>query len=150
MQTEILKIDAQYPDIEKIIYCGKLIRDGGLVVFPTETVYGIAADYSNKDAVKRLYEVKRRSINKPFSILIAQPELISNYTNDCTPKLYKLSSIAMDGTPLYPAPLTACIVVIFTKSSPNLSIIGFNVITAPIVEQLGFVIIAPSQFLFSL
>lgn len=103
MKTEIIELDPQYPDLKQIAYCAKVIRRGGLVVFPTETVYGIAADFSNPQAMRRLREVKRRSEDKPFSILISQAGLISNYTSTTNPKLYKLIDAC------WPGPLTVVV-----------------------------------------
>ncbi|MBN1869114.1 MAG: threonylcarbamoyl-AMP synthase [Candidatus Omnitrophica bacterium] len=103
MNTEIIKLDCQYPDLKQIIYCAKVIRKGGLVIFPTETVYGIAADFANAEAIKRLRQVKKRAEDKPFSILISQMGLISNYTSTTDPKLYKLIYAC------WPGPLTVVV-----------------------------------------
>jgi L-threonylcarbamoyladenylate synthase len=103
LKTEIVKLDPQYPDLKQIAQCAKIIRKGGLVVFPTETVYGIAADFSNPKAMQRLREVKKRSEDKPFSILISQIGLISNYTSTTDPKLYKLIDA------YWPGPLTVVV-----------------------------------------
>jgi len=54
----------------------KKIKDGGIVVFPTDTVYGIGCDPYNKKAVLRLYEIKKREKTKPFPVLgISKMEL---------------------------------------------------------------------------
>jgi len=103
LKTEIVKLDPQYPDLKQIAYCAKTIRKGGLVVFPTETVYGVAADLANPKAMKRLREVKKRAENKPFSILISQISLMSNYTSATDPKLYKLIDA------YWPGPLTVVV-----------------------------------------
>jgi len=103
LKTEIVKLDPLYPDLKKIARCAKIIRDGGLVVFPTETVYGIAADFSSPKAMKRLRDVKKRAKGKPFSILISQRGLISNYTSTTDPKLYKLIDTC------WPGPLTVVV-----------------------------------------
>ncbi len=103
MKTKIISIDPQYPDLGKITYCARIIRQGGLVIFPTETVYGIAADYSNSKVMQRLREVKKRSPDKPFSILIAQLGLISNHTLMTNPLLYKLID------KYWPGPLTVVV-----------------------------------------
>jgi L-threonylcarbamoyladenylate synthase len=100
LKTEVIKINPTFPETEKIIYCAKVIRQGGLVVFPTETVYGIAADFSNPKAMARLREVKRRSDAKPFAILISQKGLISNYCLSHSTTLYKLVDA------FWPGPLT--------------------------------------------
>ena len=100
MKTEIIKLDPQFPDLKLIARCAKVVRGGGLVGFPTETVYGIAADYSNPEAMERLRAVKKRKKDKPFSILISQAGLISNYTSSSDPKIYKLIDA------FWPGPLT--------------------------------------------
>ena len=100
MKTKIIEVDPQFPDIKVIADCARVIRQGGLVIFPTETVYGIAADFGNPRAMKRLREVKKRDEEKPFSILISQRGLISNYTSMKAPIVYKLIDA------FWPGPLT--------------------------------------------
>ena len=90
MKTEVIKIHPEFPELEKIARCAKVIRKGGLVVFPTETVYGIAADFNNEKAMERLREVKKRPEGKPFSIHISQKALLPNYTPMTDPVVYKL------------------------------------------------------------
>ena len=70
MKTEVLNIHPVYPELDKIDRCAKIIRQGGLVIFPTETVYGIAANFANPKAIERLRQVKKRSNDKLFSVLI--------------------------------------------------------------------------------
>ena len=100
MKTKVVEIHPDFPDPKEIAQCAKVIRQGGLVIFPTETVYGIAADFSNPKAMKRLREVKKREVGKPFSILISQKGLISNYTSSTDPRIYKLID------KFWPGPLT--------------------------------------------
>ena len=80
MKTEVIKVHPAFPELDVISRCAKIIREGGLVIFPTETVYGVGANLSHPAAMKKLREVKKRSDNKPFSILISQKGLISNHT----------------------------------------------------------------------
>ena len=90
MKTRIVKVHPANPEFESIVEAANVIREGGLVIFPTETVYGIAADFNNPIAMKRLREVKRRNDSKPFSILISHKGIIENYTGYNDPRLYKL------------------------------------------------------------
>jgi len=103
LKTKIVKINPQYPELNEIIHCAKVLRKGGLVIFPTETVYGIAADYNNPDAMKRLIEVKQRKEDKPFSVLISQKGLISNYTSCTDQYIYKVIDR------FWPGPLTVVV-----------------------------------------
>jgi len=103
MKTEVLTIHPEFPELEKIARCAKVIRQGGLVIFPTETVYGIAADFNNPKAIERLREVKQRSEDQPFSVHVSQKGLISNYSGTTDPKVYKLIDR------YWPGPLTVIV-----------------------------------------
>jgi len=65
MKTLVLKVDPQEPDIEKVRLSADFIKKGGLVAFPTETVYGLGADALNGEAVLSLFRVKRRPLDNP-------------------------------------------------------------------------------------
>jgi L-threonylcarbamoyladenylate synthase len=71
METVVLQVDAESPDMELIEEAGAAIRAGKLVAFPTETVYGLAADAFNLAAVERVYEVKGRPAGKPLPVQVA-------------------------------------------------------------------------------
>lgn len=64
-------IDPLRPDEKTLAEAAGIIRDGGLVAFPTETVYGIAADGTSPAAVRRIYEAKGRHESKPILVLIS-------------------------------------------------------------------------------
>lgn len=58
--ARLIKIDPNSPREETIKGAVRIIKDGGLVAFPTETVYGLGADALNEEAVRRIFEVKGR------------------------------------------------------------------------------------------
>ena len=58
------------------------LKDGALVAFPTETVYGLGADATNAEAVARIYEVKGRPADHPLIVHLASTQLIVNWTDD--------------------------------------------------------------------
>ncbi len=66
-----LKVDPVRPDKAIIQTAAEIIRDGGLVAFPTETVYGIGADGTNPTAIRRIYEAKGRAESKPILVLVS-------------------------------------------------------------------------------
>jgi len=90
MKTDILTIHPDFPEKEKIAHCAKIIRQGGLVIFPTETVYGIAADAGNPKAMDRLRRIKKRHPDKPFSLLVSQKEGLLRFSPCRSPKVFKL------------------------------------------------------------
>ena len=67
-----------------LIQPANVIKSGGIVVFPTETVYGIGANGLNENAVKKLYEVKQRPFNKPISLLVNSIDMINEIAKDIT------------------------------------------------------------------
>jgi len=137
LRTEVIKVNSDFPELDRIARCAKLIRQGGLVIFPTETVYGIAADYNNPKAMARLREVKHRPSDKPFSIHISQKWLISNYTSIKATAVYKLIDAC------WPGPLT--VIVPSRKEGETIGIrMPQNNIAIRLVEESRRTVAAPS------
>ena len=67
MKTNIISINPDTPEKKKIRQAASVIKNGGLVAFPTDTVYGLGADASNEKAVLKIYKVKGRDKSKPLS-----------------------------------------------------------------------------------
>ncbi|BDU50878.1 L-threonylcarbamoyladenylate synthase [Haliovirga abyssi] len=61
---------------ENIKLAGSEIKNGKIIVFPTDTVYGVGADYKNKNAIKKIYEYKIRNSKKPLILLISKIEYL--------------------------------------------------------------------------
>ena len=78
----------------------ELIKQGKIVVFPTETVYGIGANGLDEKAVKKLYEVKQRPLNKPITLLVSNMEMVESVAKDITETEYKIME------KFFPGPLT--------------------------------------------
>lgn len=78
----------------------EFIKQGKIVVFPTETVYGIGANGLNEKAVRKLYEVKQRPLNKPISLLVSNMEMVNLIAKDITKLEYKIMET------FFPGPLT--------------------------------------------
>ena len=53
---------------------GQVIRAGGLIAYPTDTVYGLAADFRNADAIEKIYAAKDRDSRKPVAILVGSSD----------------------------------------------------------------------------
>lgn len=135
-KTPVIKISPSRPEAEKIILAAEILKRGGLVAFPTETVYGLAADISNAKAVARLNRVKARPRGKPFTALIADLKMISVYgarADEISKALIKK---------FWPGPLT----IILPSKSGNKT--GFrmpaNRIALDLIKISGVPIAAPS------
>ena len=96
MQTKIFTVDPENADKKSIKECADILRSGGLVAFPTETVYGLGAIATDKDAAKKIYSAKGRPSDNPLIIHIASPADAERYAY--TSELYyKLASAFMPG-----------------------------------------------------
>ena len=78
METKVVKVDAVKPDAAKIKETAELVERGGLVGFPTETVYGIACKVK-KDSIAKLDKIKQRKQDKPYSLHIGQKNNVKKY-----------------------------------------------------------------------
>lgn len=87
-------------DYSKLDESAKIIRNGGIVVFPTETVYGIGANGFDAEAVKQIYEVKQRPLSKPINLLVSNIDMIKQVAKDITEVEYALIE------KFFPGPLT--------------------------------------------
>ena len=90
-RTRIATVTSGQTSAEKdtLAYAGAIIRRGGLVVFPTETVYGLGADGTKAESVKAIYEAKGRPADNPLILHVADPEQVSQYayTNELFDRL---------------------------------------------------------------
>ena len=83
---KIIKIDAR-----TVNSAVKTLKAGGLVIYPTETLYGIGADATNKEAINKLTEYKNRPFGKPYSIAVTDQKMAQGYVdlNQTAKNLYK-------------------------------------------------------------
>ena len=75
----LLKIHDKNPQMRLIRKAAEALHDGGIVVYPTDTAYGMGCDLFNKRGIEKIYEIKRRSKGQPFSFICADLSDISNY-----------------------------------------------------------------------
>lgn len=76
MLTRVVAVDAAEPDVQVLRLAGAVIRDGGLVAFPTETVYGLGADAMNANAVEAIYAAKGRPADNPVIVHVADRDMV--------------------------------------------------------------------------
>lgn len=103
MKTKIEKIKDCLIESDKIQAAGEIIKEGGLVAFPTETVYGLGADALNADASKKIYEAKGRPSDNPLIVHIAEFSDLEKISRNVPPAAKKLSDA------FWPGPLTLII-----------------------------------------
>ena len=100
MKTKLMKIEEDCPDREKIREAGEILRRGGLVAFPTETVYGLGGDALNPDSSRKIYAAKGRPSDNPLIVHICRWEDIHRIADPVPEAAEKLARA------FWPGPLT--------------------------------------------
>lgn len=106
MDTKIIKITEDSIDDSLLMEAAKVLREGGLVAFPTETVYGLGANALNEEAAKKIYEAKGRPSDNPLIAHIAEFSALNGLVAEVPESGKKLMEA------FWPGPLT----IIFKKS----------------------------------
>ena len=132
-------------DYTKLKEVARTIRQGGIAVFPTETVYGIGTNGLKENSVKRLYEVKQRPLNKQISLLVNGINMINEIAQEITDLEKALIK------EFFPGPLT--IILKKKDTVPNIvtansNMVGVrmpsNEIALKLIEYAGVPIATPS------
>jgi len=144
-KTTFLEIKSGQPQNLVIKQALQTFKNGGLVVFPTETVYGLGALMTNKKAIDKIYQLRKRPKNKALLILVSSPQMAAKYTKKTSAQVKKLIK------DFWPGPLT----LIFEKNKkvPNFITAGKKTVAIrmpenkfllDLIKKLGQPIIAPS------
>ena len=145
MNTQIIEIDSQNIDLQKMEEAGKLIAGGQLVAFPTETVYGLGGDALDPEAAKKIYAAKGRPSDNPLIVHIAEFEDMYRVGKNIPEKAKKLSDA------FWPGPLT--MIVEKSDAVPDATTGGMNTVAVrmpnhpvalELIRKSGCLIAAPS------
>ncbi len=145
MNTKMVLCDMDNLDPELLLEAATCLKEGGLVAFPTETVYGLGGDGLNPDASKKIYEAKGRPSDNPLILHIAEEsamEVLAKYVRDDVRKL-------MDA--FWPGPLTIVVEksdVVPKETTGGLDTVAIRMPSHPValelIRQSGVYIAAPS------
>lgn len=144
-QTLTFKVNPQKPEMEIIRIAAKIIKNGGLVAFPTETVYGLGADALNPKAVEALFRAKKRPLDNPPIVHVGNPQDVYRLVREVSSMAEKLME------KFWPGPLT----LIFKRSEvvPDVTVSGLDTIAIrmprhnvalALIKESGCPIAAPS------
>jgi L-threonylcarbamoyladenylate synthase len=143
--TEVIQVDPARPDPAVILYAAKLLSVGGLVVFPTETVYGLGADAFQPPALRRIFVAKGRPFSDPLIVHIADQASLEVLTAFIPDQAKRLAAA------FWPGPLT--LVLPRGKRVPSLVTAGLKTVAVrmprhpvalALIRALGSPIAAPS------
>jgi L-threonylcarbamoyladenylate synthase len=137
-RTLMLKVNQEKPEIEKVQVAAKIIQQGGLVAFPTETVYGLGAEALNPRAVLALFEAKKRPLDNPPIVHVENIGDIYRLAKQVTPKAVKLMRT------FWPGPLT--LVFKHSKKVPDVTVAGLDTIAVRMPQHaVALALIRESQ-----
>lgn len=88
--TAVVAIDVANPDAGALAHAAAVLREGGLVAFPTETFYGLGAAASDSATVRRVFRVKARTESKPLLVLVDSIAMAESLAGEVTPRAREL------------------------------------------------------------
>ena len=128
--AKIIKVDSENPHTEEAV---RIIRDGGVIAFPTDTLYGLGASIFHEGALNRIFEIKERDPSKPIPLLIPDVEVLSSLVTEVSNSARHFMDI------FWPGPLT----LVFKASAeiPKICLgggdtIGVRMPDSPVAETL--------------
>lgn len=145
----VVKVQSSCEDLSVLDAPAKLIKSGGLVAFPTETVYGLGANALSEKAVSRLFEVKKRALDDPVIVHIARKEDLPEVASDIPAFAHKLAG------EFWPGAIT--LVLKKKKHIPDLVTAGLDtvavrmpgcLIARELIKRSGVPVAAPSANMF--
>ncbi len=140
----LIKINNTNPQKRLIIKVVDVLKKGGIVAYPTDTYYGMGCDIMNKKAIEKIYQLKQRNKNKPFSFICSGLKNISHYakvSNYAYKTMKRLLpgpyTFVLEGSKLVPK-------IMLTKRKEAGIRVPDNTICQALVEELGNPIITTS------
>jgi L-threonylcarbamoyladenylate synthase len=124
--------DSVLPFLEDLKQCQRALQDGGLILYPTDTIWGIGCDATNPNAVKRVFELKNRADSKSLIILVAAQSTISGYVKDPDPRIFAhLKTVSKPTTVIYPGAMNLAANIVCEDGT-----VGIRIVTEPFCAEL--------------
>jgi len=117
---------------DDIVKAVEVLRSGGIILYPTDTIWGIGCDATNPAAVRRIYEIKQRIDAKSMLVLMENPNLLNSYITEVPEIAWDLIEVADNPlTIIYPGGKNLAPNLLATDGS-----IGIRITTEPFTQQL--------------
>lgn len=140
----IFRINPSNPQKRLIDKAVHLLKEGGVIAYPTDTIYGLGCDMYNKKAIQRIYQIKKRDPQKPFSFICSDLKNISLYAQ-VTNQAYKIMKRYLPGPYTFILLGTKLVPKIMTTKRKTVGIrVPDNNICLSLVKTLGNPIISTS------
>ena len=140
----MLSINSQNPQLRLIRKAVDILRQGGIIIYPTDTVYGLGCDLSNKKGIERIYDLKRRNRKQPLSFICSDLKHISQYAK-VTDYAYKTMKRLLPGPYTFILEASRLVPkIILPKRSTTGIRVPDNQICLELIKELGQPIISTS------
>ncbi len=143
--------------IEEVRKAARVIHDGGIILYPTDTIWGIGCDAVNREAVEKIYRIKQRADNQSMLILMCSMAMLGHYVAKVPPQAREmLASVTKPTTIIYPGARNLASNLIGTDGSIGIRITAdsfcrqlIEITGTPIVSTSANISGEPSPSLFT-
>ena len=141
---EVLHIHPKNPQMRFINRAVEVLKEGGLIIYPTDTVYGLGCDIFQKKAIEKIYQIKPNLDNKPLSFICADLKDISKYAKVST-QVYRLLKYAFPGPYTFILPAAREVPKKLWSKRKTVGIrVPDNLIAQSLARELGHPIVSTS------
>jgi L-threonylcarbamoyladenylate synthase len=145
METKVLAVDAAHPDPATMAEAADVLRRGGLVAFPTETVYGLGANALDAEACARIFTAKGRPPNNPIIVHAANVETARHVVASWPESASQLASRFWPGPLTLVLPKNAAVPDVVTAGGPTVAVrVPAHVVAMALLRAAGVPVAAPS------
>jgi tRNA threonylcarbamoyl adenosine modification protein (Sua5/YciO/YrdC/YwlC family) len=143
----LISINPDNPQPRSIKQIADKLRSGAVICYPTDTVYGIGCDIFNQKAVKKIFQIKKRPMHKPFSFMCSSLKNVSDY-GYVSNMAYRIMRKALPGpfTFILPAAKIVPKIMITKQKTVGIRVPGNN-ICLDLIEALGNPVLTTSAIL---
>lgn len=145
--AQFIKLYEENPNPKELKKIAKILRDGGLIIYPSDTVYALGCDITNTKALERVAQIKGVKLAKAnFSFVCEDLSNLSDYVRQIDSKTFKILKRALPGPYTFILPGSNNLPSVFKKKKEVGIRVPDNAITRAIVRELGNPIISTSIY----
>jgi tRNA threonylcarbamoyl adenosine modification protein (Sua5/YciO/YrdC/YwlC family) len=140
----LLPINPENPQLRLVRIVVDKLRQGGVIAYPTDTIYGIGCDIFNRKGVKKIYQIKQRDPRKPFSFICSDLSEVANYAQ-VSNAAFKIMKRYLPGPYTFVLEASRVVPDLLTTKQKTVGIrIPDNPIALQIVRELGHPLVTTS------
>ncbi len=135
--AEIQVVDIYNPDREQILHAVDILKKGGVIVYPTDTIYGLAADILNKEAVLKIFKIKKVSKQKLLSLIFADFNGVADWAH-VSNGAFRMMRRVLPGQYTFVLPAAKGLPKVFVQKRTTIGVrVPDSQVTRRLVEALG-------------